>query len=225
MAFGSESKGILLPDHMTQPPRYISTQVTRMPTHCFFHLPGQHSRHVKCCLSEWLFCSVRRRAGAQEAISSSLSQRRDGWNDGDALNWAAGERRESGCPLVRERAPCLPALPLQSALVELFNRKTGASDFYQRAFLAAVSLVLQQPFGILAFRRLNGILEKNTVAQLHRQWVSTSPSKPKIAQRCTYQPMASSLFIYFPASPMRVDINCALFVETASDYTGNEAPL
>lgn len=166
--------------------------------------------------------------GAQEAISFSLSRRRDCWireNDGDALNWALGEGRVSGCPLVREWAPCLPALPLQSPLVKLFNRKTRANDFYQCAFLAPVSLVLQQPFGILVFDGLNGILEKNTVAQLHRQRVSTSQSKPGIARRCTYQPIASCLFIYFPGSQMLVDINCALFLETASDYTDNEAPL
>lgn len=139
--------------------------------------------------------------------------------------WALGEGRVSGCPLVRGWAPCPPALPLQSPLVKLFNRKTRANDFYRRAFLAPVSLVLQQPFGILVFDRLNGILEMNTVAQLHRQWVSTSQYKPKIAQRCTYQPMASCLFIYFPGSHVLVDINCALFLETDSDYADNKAPL
>lgn len=173
------------------------------------------------------FC---RCSGAQEAISSSLGKRRDGRirenDDGDALNWALGEGRVSGCPLVREWAPSLPGLPLQSPLVKLFNRKTRANDFYQCAFLAPVSLLcLNSHSASSCFDRLNGILEKNTVAQLHRQWVFTSQLEPKIVQCCTYQPMASFLFIYFPGSRMQLDINRALVLETACDYTDNKAPL
>lgn len=85
--------------------------------------------------------------------------------------------------------------------------------------------MLEQPFGVLVFDRLNGILEKNTVAHLHRQWVFTSQLEPKIAQCCTYQPMASFLFIYFPGSRLLLDINRALVLETACDYTDNKAPL
>lgn len=196
-----------------------------MPTYC---LPLAWPRHQLCgMLLFWITVLLGAEARRRQLVSPSVGKESVGSErmTANALNWALGEGRVSGCPLVRESAPCLPALPLQSPLVKLFNRKTRANDFYQRAFLAPVSLVLPQPFGILVFDRLNGILEKNTVAQLHRQWVSTSQSKPKIAQRCTYQPIASCLFIYFPGSQLLVDINCALFLETASDYTDNEAPL
>lgn len=135
---------------------YLTTWLSRLsfPESRHISLNGLACQHIVCrkTRAAWqpqmllflnhCFC---RCSGAQEAISSSLGKRRDGWirenDDGDALNWALGEGRVSGCPLVREWDPSLPGLPLQSPLVKLFNRKTRAYDFYQCAFLAPVSLL------------------------------------------------------------------------------------
>lgn len=88
---------------------YLTTWLSRLslPESRHISLNGLACQHIVCRKTQaaWqpqmllflnhCFC---RCSGAQEAISSSLGKRRDGWirenDDGDALNWALGDRRD-----------------------------------------------------------------------------------------------------------------------------------
>lgn len=184
-----------------------------MPTYC---LPLVWPRQQLCAmLLLWIAVLLVAEARRRQLVSPSVRQETVGSERVTATLWIGHSvRGECGDVLWSENG--LPACLLCHFNLHSWNfsiEKTRANDF----FFAPVSPVLKQPFGILVFDRLNGMLEKNTVAQLHRQWVSTWQSKPEIAQRCTYQPMASCLFISFLGSQMLVDINWALFLETDSD--------